>query len=328
MRRVITIISMLSIFLFVSSFAFAAAGIGSIADINYEQFQVTEGLGACTGKVVCGAVSPNSFYGFGAVEICGECYPCGVEDGVCPEDFSEKDTRTSCRGCPDPDCMTPISGIVRRESDLAPVPGVKVVAYYGNDVFQPVSSVLTDALGQYFGKVPSGFIRIFVSDSMYDSPLMNVDVIRGVNATTDINITKALCNDDCTGAYGETCKASCASNDKTRCFFGDASGETFGNPDKDGVQVPGGKFYTTEELAVKCDYVTKSNRVYLETVGDIKYNWQCCEGPLEAIEISQIDMNIAGVDNSNIDNLQTSSIPVLYNGMIHYLNFVEIQLEK
>ena len=41
--------------------------------------------------LTCGS-HPITETGFGAVQICGECFPCGVPDGVCPEKYTDGQT--------------------------------------------------------------------------------------------------------------------------------------------------------------------------------------------------------------------------------------------
>lgn len=44
---------------------------------------------ACEASTVtCGGYTINET-GFGAVQICGECAPCGVDDGICPEKYTD-----------------------------------------------------------------------------------------------------------------------------------------------------------------------------------------------------------------------------------------------
>ncbi|MBW2983479.1 hypothetical protein KY327_04200, partial [Candidatus Woesearchaeota archaeon] len=53
-------------------------------------------------KTACYQRSVESADGFGAVELCGDCFACGYDDGVCPEDFTSDGVTANCTMCPDP----------------------------------------------------------------------------------------------------------------------------------------------------------------------------------------------------------------------------------
>ncbi len=51
-------------------------------------------------STLVGGNTPNSANGYGAVDICTNCYPCGYDDGICPEDFYSGTSQGSCFAWP------------------------------------------------------------------------------------------------------------------------------------------------------------------------------------------------------------------------------------
>lgn len=158
---------------------------------------------SCSDKSVlsCGS-SPDSVFGFGAVELCGYCFTCNsVADGVCPEDFYSAGTQGSCAHCPDPDCVSSIDGFVKSDTGTL-LSGANIsIKYFGDQFF----SVLTTSVsnGSFFANLASGEdVEVYAtyddSGVLYSSPITNITLER--NKTTHVNftLTTASCAADCT----------------------------------------------------------------------------------------------------------------------------------
>lgn len=168
--------------------------------------------------LVCGS-TPNSFSGFGAVDVCNECYPCGVSDGVCPEDFYNKNIgQASCRFCPDPDCNVSISGFVKDDNNVA-VNGATIVALYEPDIKQEIAT--TGPTGFYSGFIRTGSNSLFVRYEDYDSRIIEQFIYREngaiANFVGDSAIEPGTCTEQCTDSFGSRCKSSC--NGVSGCEF-------------------------------------------------------------------------------------------------------------
>jgi hypothetical protein len=201
-------------------------------------------------SLVCGS-QPISALGYGAVDVCGLCYPCGASDGVCPEDFySSGAGRGSCRFCPDPDCANPVEGFVE-DTDGNPVEGASVVVVYGDDIQEEIG--VTDAAGFYSGSARSGFARIFVNYADFDSRTLYRDIARSTSVQqVDFVGPNALqagsCRSDCTNLYGSRCQASC--NGVNGCLF------------------------ASFDVAVACDGKEPGTRIFID---ENRY-YECCAG--------------------------------------------------
>ncbi|MBN1274689.1 hypothetical protein JXA12_00145 [Candidatus Woesearchaeota archaeon] len=67
-------------------------------------------------QTACGSTVDSS-QGQGAVELCGDCYPCGYDDLVCPYDFVVDGVQGDCLLCPDPNCQVHIEGYAKNSRD-------------------------------------------------------------------------------------------------------------------------------------------------------------------------------------------------------------------
>lgn len=271
-------------------------------------------LADCSNVPVCGVVPPNSNYGFGLVEICGECFACGVPDGVCPEDFINNGKKASCRQCPDEDCKVNISGRVvldgrpnsRVEKNLD-------IYYFHNSA--PANGILLNttfnnatATGYFNGIVPSGNIYLMVIDDDFDSEYVLRTFVRGeVYNNIIIEITEGVCNSDCTGAYGLVCKKGCQG--KNNCSYLDV---TFGNNSK--------YSRTAIQIANLCDGVLKGNERYLNSDDSFIYNYVCCDGGVRTLQKQAINIGVgSGPEYEFIKDLRSTAIPVTYRGQIYNL---------
>lgn len=210
---------------------------------------------------VCGS-TPDSATGFGAVDLCGVYYPCGApidengnyrfvtqddidaglfaqedlglpeRDGVCPEDFYANGVRASCRLCPDPDCEAQVHGNVYTVEGI-PVAGAQVYAVYEPDIRKSVGNPtispndppdrFSQVDGYYEGHVTSGLIRMYAKYGDFDSTYVWANITRGVDNRVNFTIAQGSCSSDCTGTFGQRCKADC--NGINGCEY--ASGHGF-----------------------------------------------------------------------------------------------------
>jgi hypothetical protein len=210
--------------------------------------------------LVCGG-APDSALGTGAVDICNVCYPCGADDGVCPEDFyADGSGRGSCRFCQDPDCLVTIDGNVE-DSEGFGVEGASIIALYEPDIKETVG--VTDGVGYYTADVRSGYIKLYVSFEDFDSRIIDVDIPRetGVVATVNFAGANAIepgsCDASCTDNFGNRCKASC--NGINGCAF-------------DVIDGPSGQV----SASLLCDDKIVGSRAFLPG-SDTEYVL-CCQG--------------------------------------------------
>lgn len=224
--------------------------------------------GTCTNQtdfstLVCGG-SPDSVTGFGAVEVCGDCYPCGVADGVCPEDFYSTVTRmqASCRLCPDPDCTATLEGYVFEQG--LPVPNTDVIAVYNtnNKIGARVKIATSDVNGYYSGTIPAGQHSLFTAYANFQGPTTTKEINRGELAELNFTINRGSCNPDCTIGNTGVCSAIC--NGVEGCEF--PANTTLG--------------FSSDYIAQRCDGLDAQESVaYLGVIGDDTYRFTCCKGP-------------------------------------------------
>ncbi|MFP4119139.1 MAG: hypothetical protein ACLFTH_03730 [Candidatus Woesearchaeota archaeon] len=257
--------------------------------------------------LVCGA-TPNSVQGYGAVDICGKCYPCGADDGVCPEDFYSDGVRTSCKNCPDPDCG-------KDESNTNTVT-VKVKLEDGGTVDSEVVAIYPygeESLGNTGSDgilenkvVRSGRIRFKAIYSDFDSQIAETYIPRGGHNETTIYLSQGSCHEDCTGAFREICKADCAG--VNNCSFSSYEGTQ--------------KSYDAGEIATLCDYKPIGDKIKLEQNSTHTVYATCCAGePVITEERKQIDIssNLKVNTSDSIKHLAHRVLPVKYEGKIYDL---------
>lgn len=182
--------------------------LGSVSALACADFPINEFQ-----SLVCGS-TPDSALGLGAVDVCSICYPCGVSDGVCPEDFyTDNSGRGSCRFCPDPDCKVLIDGLVH-DTNATGVANATIVAIYEPDIKEIIA--ITDVSGYYQGPIRTGFNRLFVRYEDYDSRIVTADikrlssgVVKTIDFIGDVAIEPGSCSSTCTDTFGNRCKASC-----------------------------------------------------------------------------------------------------------------------
>lgn len=273
-----------------------ASAVSCFADPNY--------------LTLVGGSTPNSAIGYGAVDICGECYVCGANDGVCPEDFysTSSNKQGSCRNAPDPDCLVEISGIVSTSG--IPIPGADIVIRIGDEIRTVGTS---DDDGYFTVQVPSGLIKLsafFQSITSafedYDSDVLDLEVVRG-NPLTGITIEmqKGSCTSQCTGSFGKTCKAACQGVNS--CEFTNPSAFAAS------LQVPALNSYDSSYIASQCDRLPVGTSLTLyKNATHIVYA-DCCTGTPyveKRPELTSLDSS----GNECIDDLGTHIIKTRYKG--------------
>ncbi|MCA9478145.1 MAG: carboxypeptidase regulatory-like domain-containing protein [Nanoarchaeota archaeon] len=215
--------------------------------------------------LVCGA-TPDSALGYGAVDICGACYPCGYADGVCPEDFYADGTgRGSCRFCPDPDCAVTINGTVKDKNGNT-VSNAEIVALYEPDTKEVISA--TDILGNYVGQIRTGFNKLFVRYQDYDSRIVQEDITRssnGVVKTVDFTGADAIepgtCSESCTDNFGLRCKASC--DGINGCQFANYTVSTLCDD-----KIAGTRVFLSDDTYITCCEGATVHSAFTERIGD------------------------------------------------------------
>ena len=260
----------------------------------------------CGNELVCG-VFPDSQYGYGLVEFCGTCYPCGVSDGVCPEDFAQEGIVGSCKNCPDPDCLVNISGRVYSAEGGAGVPEKEVFTYYSSSPTSGINVANSTSGGQYNAQVPSGKITLLVKDLDWDSEILNLNLVRGTNyENIDIKIKESHCNSDCTDSSG-VCRADCAN--QNGCEYYPLSASSFS--------------LTSSQVADSCNYNSLGTQKDLGEDEDNYYRYDCCNDDSVDIVKKQpvTPTEIGAFTNANIDTLRSTAIPVRLNGRIVHIVF-------
>ncbi len=282
----------------------------------------------------------SSADGRGAVDICENCYVCGVEDGICPEDFfsSINSMGVSCENCADPDCTGCVNGTVRVNDSgvLLPASGAEVYAYYPSFGGRRLLST-ADSSGYFQANVMSYEVinveveyrdsngEVYLSDlipittdrsfecapiySLYTPPASSPDdpddpvdpPLPGDNDT--VILDPSPCQADCTRGPGRTCDVSCEGvND---CSF--ASSADFPLEDVlDAVdgQMPGTRI--TLGQTVDCDAgAATSSYLY------------ACEGAIQTdvtpVVGGQCSSQFSRIDNP-IENLITRTQRVWFDG--------------
>ncbi len=181
----------------------------------------------CTSTNVCGYSTSvaGSTSGYGAVELCGECYACGIADGYCPEDFYSEANglQGSCGKCADPDCTAYIDGYVQVEKNgqMYYVDAAKIWAKYRMGTnYETEYLTKTDENGFFHinNTLRSGYkVTLWVTyiDQFtglnYLSEEINATIIRGeeYHWPNYIPIEEAECNADCTRGTVNSCDPTC-----------------------------------------------------------------------------------------------------------------------
>lgn len=237
----------------------------------------------------------SSALGFGAAEICGTCYPCGADDGVCPEDFQDITTGfiTNCSSCNDPDCSAIIEGNVYRvpvSTILIPLENAVVKAVPTNphlNTWEPTTK--TNVTGGYSLIIPSGRVIVSASFIGLDTEVKEITVRSRTKTNLSFFLPNASCDENCTNYYGR-CNRDC--QEINGCAYADY---------QDGYS----------RIADLCHERKFDDWVVLNQTGNETTTAHCCRGAEVVVEKTP-PLRISG----KMKNLITSSIPVLLpNGM-------------
>ena len=159
----------------------------------------------------CSSNMPDSTLGFGAAEICGECYLCGVADGVCPEDFydSSEQLQGSCALCPDPDCSSTLEITIINEGGLPNSGDANIDITYIETTVPSITNRHTDASGTATINAYSGNVNVRIQEEGYATQSQDITLIRGETYhLTFTNFSEAPCQEDNTRGDG-VCHEEC-----------------------------------------------------------------------------------------------------------------------
>ena len=233
---------------------------------------------------VCGGPL-DSGLGFGAVEICGNCYVCGANDGFCPEDFydSSNQLQGSCSYCSDPDCGANLTVSVK-DNFNSPVSGADIeVSYISNSV--SVSPKVSDANGESMFSIYSGkSITVMVSKSNYVTLSKTINLTRGeeLNITFD-DFAPAPCQPDCTRGDGR-CHEDCV-----------GPGGCFVHSNNANV--------SNSEIINLCNNQLTTSVFFVKNVENHFFYTACCSGPVSETTRPIIDIN--SYQNESVYSIET-----------------------
>lgn len=249
-----------------------------------------------------GGSTPNSIAGYGAIDLCGECKPCGAADNVCPEDFYSTVTsmRGSCRNWPDPDCTSTITGYVKSVENN---PIKDAIVYQTTATgYQQIATTIDG--GYFTAKVTAGITEFYASYEDFDTEIVKKEIIRGVEGQVNITMSPGACTADCTDIFGSVCKAECQG--VNGCSFTDATSYQ--------------AIFTPANVALMCDNFAPGTRLPVnQTDNNITYSI-CCNNattpqraPFE-IEKRPKFKPLKEGDNKCIKDLGTHVIKAKYRG--------------
>ena len=269
--------------LLVLSIGSASAAVGDGACIT-----TTE---AKTLPAICGSVPIGSAPGYGGIELCGDCYVCGANDGVCPEDYG-----ANCGQCPDPDCYVIITGTVTdaKTGNTVSNANISTVIPHGTQV-----STLTDYNGKYSITVSPGDYKIRATHPEYDTNVQSFPD-GGDTRTLDFTMVQGACSLD--PAF------TCARNTNygficdERCYgTGTCAAQAGTYPKTDGGSI-------TFDLVKNCsnELLGPGQTVFL---GNINSTYQlrgsCCNGGVQAVLRPKVNIKF----DSDVSDLHQQAIP-------------------
>ncbi len=228
----------------------------------------------CSTMSVCGN-SPDSNLGFGVAEICGQCYACGVADGICPEDFYDaaNTLQGSCAYCPDPDCGAEINVSVK-DNDNNALGGVDIIVPYpGNNINSQI--ITTNISGEaHFDAYSAKSITIIASKQNYQTQHKTINLTRGESQAVEFtNFQQADCQADCTRG-DNICHATCIGNN------GCTMNTTGGN-----------EIVNSSDIATACEYKGPGDAILFTHQGNEYYTINCCAGGVIQTTRPTIDIN-------------------------------------
>lgn len=271
----------------------------AIAGISATVIQADNGVdsGPCVSaaeskKTACYQRSVESEDGFGAVELCGDCFACGYADGVCPEEFTSDGVTANCTMCPDPDCLVTLEGYVYQEDGIPQDDGINDVTItaelpHTETEFQTKTSFYEGGNGHYRFKVPRGDYEFSFKKDPYATQYAEFPLEGGAPYKKDVEMYHPTCNADptCTleTALGPRCDASC-------------DGEK-------GCDYPTGT-YTGDygdivyDLAENCSGKSPSRSIFLGTINEThQLRGTCCAGTIQPVlrPKAKMDTNVTNI---------------------------------
>jgi hypothetical protein len=256
-------------------------------------------LGAGGQKEVCfHTFSISSSDGFGAAEVCGDCYVCGDSDGVCPEDFMNATLPNAvgdCSGCNDADCHANISGHVYKRDmlnlygHLVPVVHAQVKSVPQNPLV-PENVVLTDDDGFYDLGVPNGNLIVSAASIGLDTEINETTMYSRDDKIMDFFLPNASCDENCTNYFGR-CNKDCQG--VNNCNYADWD-----------------ESKRFSEVAWLCHERRFGETVVVSEGEDYANSTVCCDGSVHIIEFRP-QVAVGG----DMKNLITTSTNALYNGI-------------
>lgn len=258
--------------------------------------------------LVCGNTM-SSISGYGAVEICGNCYECGIADGVCPEDFYSQtnNLQASCANCPDPDCTASIYGHVTDSTTGGDAIDAVIYAQYPSWLGGQTEIASANLDGNYNASgiltgTTTFYAKLYKPDNSIFSDIQTKTLHRGDATEINFSVKPAECQPDCTRGQISVCDESC--NGINGCSF------------------PAIAPYTSNEVATMMNgaNTNPAERVNIleeknATAITFTYLLACTDGPHEEIRQNRtITLVNSTGNNEGVEDLATYVQRVLYNG--------------
>lgn len=233
-------------------------------------------------RTMCYNMPVNSTKGFGAVELCGDCYVCGLDDGVCPEDFYVEGLSANCSNCADPDCLVTISGYITAEDTGIGVNGVELIAQVLHltdwaTTYRTTTAYHSGLNGYYNFTIPRGNYRLAASKFGYETRLVRFPLSQGKldNYFLNFSLGNGTCHTDCSGYVYE--------DDVPRCSA-TCEGFTLGNDNCTYPSTALGIGYSSAQIAQACAGMPVGSNIPLEILTDNSVLMvKCCEGPVQVM---------------------------------------------
>ncbi len=271
---------LLIMFIFLATSTLAAVGDGACVDRT----------GAW--RTSCYGIPIDSLQGFGAVELCEDCYVCGLDDGVCPEDFYVEGFSANCSNCADPDCLVTVEGYVTAEDTAnIGINGAEITAQVLHlDDWASTYTVttsyngVTGRNGHYTFLFPRGNYRFSASKFGYETRLVRFPLDQGKrdNYTLNFTLGNGECHVDCSGYVYD--------DDVPRCNA-DCAGFSLGGDTCTFASSPLPYLYTSEEIAEACNGMPVNATVPLRVIDeDLTVMVQCCEGSVGAVIRPRVEL--------------------------------------
>ncbi len=246
-------------------------------------------------KTACYQRSVESEDGFGAVELCGDCFACGYDDGVCPEDFTSDGVTANCTMCPDPDCLVTLEGYVYEEGGNPADDGINDVTItaelpHTDTPFTTTTDYNSDdgQNGYYSFQVPRGDYEFSFQKDPYATQYAEFPLEGSEPYEKDVELNYPSCNADptCTmdTALGPRCDASC--DGKKGCDYpsGTYTGGDYGD--------------IVYDLAVNCSGKSPSRNIFLGLINEThQLRGTCCDGAVQAVfrPKAKVDTNVTNI---------------------------------